>query len=259
MRARTSMKDGSGASGRLCTRAVCPFGPPCPDSELDRVLALSPQSTTVVCLVDRTIVWANPSASQIGDLLGRSVAELVVGSDQPAIEALLTEALAGRDGFRASVTALCADHELRPVDIVSALNGRDPRQCIVYISPCSEQRRLSQERAQMASLVSAMEAIAREIDRCGFGVTPPVSAVKNLDGIDRLTERERTVIEMVARGLRTQAIADSLFVSASTVRNHLSSIYQKLGFPNQAALLEFLLDRPASRARPQGEVDLEEN
>lgn len=43
-----------------------------------------------------------------------------------------------------------------------------------------------------------------------------------------LTPREREVLELIARGLTNQAIAEQLVVSPKTVRNQVSEIYSKL-------------------------------
>ncbi len=53
-----------------------------------------------------------------------------------------------------------------------------------------------------------------------------------------LTEREREVLSLVAQGRGNQEIADRLFLSLKTVRNHLSGIYGKLQVADrtQAAL-----------------------
>lgn len=49
-----------------------------------------------------------------------------------------------------------------------------------------------------------------------------------------LTEREREVLELIARGLDNAQIATQLSLSAKTVRNHINSIFNKLGAPNRA-------------------------
>lgn len=43
-----------------------------------------------------------------------------------------------------------------------------------------------------------------------------------------LTDREREILELIAKGLTNQAIADRLFLSTKTVRNQVSEIYSKL-------------------------------
>jgi DNA-binding NarL/FixJ family response regulator len=47
--------------------------------------------------------------------------------------------------------------------------------------------------------------------------------------IATLTEREREVIALIGESLKTNDIANRLFISEKTVRNHLASIYSKLG------------------------------
>ena len=46
---------------------------------------------------------------------------------------------------------------------------------------------------------------------------------------DKLTERERQVLQLLAEGLSNAAIADRLFVSVHTVRNHVANLSTKLG------------------------------
>jgi DNA-binding CsgD family transcriptional regulator len=57
----------------------------------------------------------------------------------------------------------------------------------------------------------------------------------------QLTRRELEVLEMMAEGATNAQIADSLFISASTVQSHVKAILRKLGVRNrtQAASLYF--------------------
>jgi DNA-binding NarL/FixJ family response regulator len=57
-------------------------------------------------------------------------------------------------------------------------------------------------------------------------------AAKQLDPevakVESLTERERQVITLVCEARRNKEIAEQLFISDTTVRHHLSSIFSKL-------------------------------
>jgi DNA-binding CsgD family transcriptional regulator/PAS domain-containing protein len=55
---------------------------------------------------------------------------------------------------------------------------------------------------------------------------------------ETLTPREREIIELLATGLRAPSIAERLFITPSTVRNHLSTAFRKLGVASQAEFFE---------------------
>ena len=49
-----------------------------------------------------------------------------------------------------------------------------------------------------------------------------------------LTEREREVLDLIARGLTNSAIAQKLVLSEKTVRNHVSNVFGKLQVADRA-------------------------
>lgn len=49
-----------------------------------------------------------------------------------------------------------------------------------------------------------------------------------------LTHRERQILGLLTRGLCNIAIGEQLFISEKTVRNHLSSVYRKIGVVSRA-------------------------
>ena len=63
-----------------------------------------------------------------------------------------------------------------------------------------------------------------------------------------LTERERTVMVLMAHNKRAQTIGTELTVSVNTVRSHMQSIYAKLDIHSQAELID-LVKAEESRAR----------
>jgi DNA-binding NarL/FixJ family response regulator len=56
-----------------------------------------------------------------------------------------------------------------------------------------------------------------------------------------LSRRQAEILRWLAQGQRVPAIAQQLFVAESTVRNHLSAIYKKVGVHSQSELLARLL------------------
>jgi ATP/maltotriose-dependent transcriptional regulator MalT len=69
---------------------------------------------------------------------------------------------------------------------------------------------------------------SRLIDRFG-------ELVRQREGGESLTDGERGVLALVARGARTRAIAERLGASEKTVKDHLAQIYGKLGVSNRSA------------------------
>jgi DNA-binding NarL/FixJ family response regulator len=55
--------------------------------------------------------------------------------------------------------------------------------------------------------------------------------------IAALTNREREVIALIGEGIKNKEIADRLFISETTVRHHLTSIFDKLGVADRVELL----------------------
>lgn len=52
-----------------------------------------------------------------------------------------------------------------------------------------------------------------------------------------LTDREREILELIARGTSNQQITDRLVLSPKTVRNHVSNIFSKLQVRDRAAAI----------------------
>jgi DNA-binding NarL/FixJ family response regulator len=69
-------------------------------------------------------------------------------------------------------------------------------------------------------------------------------AVAQVDeDLDRLTEREREVMRLIARGYAYKEVAGELFISVKTVETHVSSVLRKLQLSSRHELTRWANDR----------------
>lgn len=69
------------------------------------------------------------------------------------------------------------------------------------------------------------------------------SVQSHSDPYEKLTDRERDVLKLVAEGYTTQEIADVLVISPKTVEGHKSSLMSKLDVHNRIDLVKYALRR----------------
>ncbi len=84
--------------------------------------------------------------------------------------------------------------------------------------------------------VSEFVAAVRRVGEGGTALDPEVvsqilARSRHRDPLDRLTPREREVLGLMAEGRSNAAVAEQLFLSASAVEKHVSSIFAKLDLP----------------------------
>jgi DNA-binding CsgD family transcriptional regulator len=80
---------------------------------------------------------------------------------------------------------------------------------------------------------------------CGPVLTPMLETVGGKQALGELTRREQEVALLAARGMSKREIAETLFLSARTVGNHINHVYSKLGISSRDEL-RIALDVPNS-------------
>ena len=116
---------------------------------------------------------------------------------------------------RVVVLTMHADHDILGDAIRAGANG-------YLVKDCSTDE-----------IAQAIDAVA-----CGETALSPglaasmLAEVRNQDGSQQseriITAREEEVLQLIADGCSTPEVAERLFISQKTVKNHLASIYQKL-------------------------------
>lgn len=98
---------------------------------------------------------------------------------------------------------------------------------------------------RVATLEQRLWRISHELE--GAGITPHSAGgfdPYSLPGVNELSQRQWTVLNRLLRGERVSHIADALFISQSSVRNHLSYIFRKFGVHSQEELLDLFRSPP---------------
>lgn len=100
-----------------------------------------------------------------------------------------------------------------------------------------------------SELISALRAVARGRVFIDVGdaatlesILSPHPAPAGLAPIDALSERERQVLQQVARGYTSQQIADEVGLSVKTVESYRARLMKKLGLKERADLVRLAVE-----------------
>jgi DNA-binding CsgD family transcriptional regulator/PAS domain-containing protein len=189
----------------------------------------------------RIIEMAPGSASQLGWPEPRPATvmpqlhELV----HPADSSVLDESFGRRSSMETPDTFLLRlrgpeEQWLSSRVTVSPLRGSVPARFGLVISLRRTEEPGETESERLARLEDQLARIRQVVQSTeGAGATGSVD-------LSDLTMRQREIVDRLLRGHRVDAIARDLYVSPSTVRNHLSAIFDKLGVASQSELVELL-------------------
>ena len=101
-------------------------------------------------------------------------------------------------------------------------------------------RAIVQKRFAIESLITAIQAVAD-----GLVWMPPAiqAALVGQEGstAKKLTPRESEIVRYVAVGMRNAEVATRLSLSESTVKTHLTNIFQKLGIRDRIELTRYAI------------------
>ncbi len=94
------------------------------------------------------------------------------------------------------------------------------------------------------------EAIAAALRTVGLGMS--VFEIDS-DGVSMLTERETSVLILIAGGATNREVAAHLHLSSNTIKDHVRSLYRKLGARNRAEAVTRATQLGLLGSEPRGE------
>ena len=169
----------------------------------------------------------------------------------PALLAAVEHARRGERAVRLMLRVSTGSHDWTEVTAVLAtVAAGDPPPlafALIRYDAATDGPDTADRRAREMQLEAHMLRIADELHAAGLiPRLPQLPALAEEPRLGKLTSREWAVLTRLLDGQRVSAIAADLYVSQSTVRNHLSSIYAKLGVHRQVDLIR-LMRRETSR------------
>jgi DNA-binding NarL/FixJ family response regulator len=228
-----------------------------PDHQVIRVAIVDDQSLVRAGL--NMIVGSQPDLQVVAEAgTGREALQALAAT--PADVVLMDVRMPGMDGIEATAAVL---------EQAARLHPRIPHRVIVLTTFDLDDYALEGIRAGASGFLlkdgrpEDLVAAIRTVHR-GDAVVAASTTRRLLDhfvplmttvpaappGLDLLTEREREVLELIARGRSNGEIAGDLFLSEATVKTHVGRVLAKLGLRDrvQAVVLAY----EAGLVRPGG-------
>jgi len=190
----------------------------------------------------RLIIQSRTCMTIVGEAGNRDDALSLADSEHPDI-ILLDLDLGGDSGMTLIADLIAAAGEARIIILTGLRDPEAHRQAvllgamgIVKKEKAAEVLITAIERVHQGEAwldPSLMAGVLTEVTRSSRGRKTDPEA----DKIAALTKREREVIALVGEGIKSKEIAGRLFISETTVRHHLTSIFDKLGVADRVELL----------------------
>lgn len=72
---------------------------------------------------------------------------------------------------------------------------------------------------------------------------------KDMSSLDKLTKKQKRIVDLVKQGLRNQDVADLMGVNEKTIKDHLTRIYKVLSVDGRPQLLLMEVEKRSEQNR----------
>ena len=176
---------------------------------------------------------------EASELIGMSVHELLPPEDAKEVARAVKHARLKREALALHVRGRRKTGEWRRLSIFLCpleIQGR-----FGFLLTAVDETRPTNDRERTAQLERVVWRVAREIEAAGtLNMSDRSLDVKFGPIMAKLTARQWEILRRLQRGERVPQIAREMFISQSTARNHLATIFRQFDVHSQSELLELL-------------------
>ena len=186
------------------------------------------------CVIEANGAFINAVGRPRNEVIGRSVTAAGLYLDQTTLRDInvaleSNQMIRNRDAQLRAPDGLVIDG-LLSADSVSIQNEA----CALFVVQDITERKRSE-----SELINAMEAVMKDASWFSRTVMEKLAQVRRpqvaTSEVETLTAREREVLELICNGHGDAEIANRLQLSRNTVRNHVATLYGKIGVNRRSA------------------------
>lgn len=187
--------------------------------------------------VDVNEAFAMISGRTVAETVGRRMAELHLWADRAARQQFEEDIRKGAVLRGKDMTFRSADGSLVDCLISATRVNIDGTPHVLWVLQDITDRKRSEE-----ELMEAIEAVMADTSWFSHSVVEKLASIRRTGSthsrdaeLRELTERERDVLHLICLGMSNAEMSHELNLSPNTVRNHVSSLYQKIGVSRRSA------------------------
>lgn len=211
---------------------------------------LSPVPAMIWKLDEFTLTDVNEALMRISgyveeELLGRRANELELWSSKVAGQHF--EAKVKETGSVRNVDLQLRSKEGSVIDCLAfadVVTINDANSVLCVLQDITEQKR------SQAELITAIETVMADTSWFSRAIVEKLAALRHTSAahipsaaVEDLTSRERQVLALICQGESDKQMSAALKLSPNTIRNHISSLYNKIGVRRRAAAVIWARER----------------
>lgn len=211
---------------------------------------LSPVPATICALSDLRVIEVNEAYAKITgyaeeEIVGRSSAELGVWEDR-ATQTRFRQTVE-KEGSVRNIDLQLRTREGAAVDCAlsaEVVTINDQPCVLIVMNDITERKRSEDE------LITAIEAVMADTSWFSRSIVEKLAALRRVSrpaplgaDLDDLTARERDILGLICEGRSDTEMSETLTLSRNTIRNHISSLYRKIGVNRRSAAIIWARER----------------